>query len=378
MERTFFMTVGNVKGGTGKTTTVVNLGAALSEQGKKVLVVDLDPHGSATDWLIEDRIKVMDGSYILFKRTETIPKPQQTKQMNLDILPSTPMLIEIEKKMKNNEVLSIFRENLLSVSYGYDFVLIDTPPRISNLLIYAIEVTHNVIIPSDPYYPSILGVADTIRELNRINKFGKHAVQMMGLLFIRVPSHLKHAMEIMQNVRSQLRNKVFLAQIRADVRFPEAASFHEPILLYSPASRGAEDFRVLTREFLEKLHGSEIGKKKFRTSYAVPESVFFRIAGEAKIRNESIGSVVRFLVKEHLPSISRNDIRTFYQLYMKESRMSKKRRLSVYLENEVRDILAKKAVKQKISITSLISILAYKALPDHGPVKYLLRGRKRK
>jgi len=247
------LAVANHKGGTGKTTTAVNLASALAERGKKVLVVDLDPQGSATDWLLEKKPAMQEGAVRLFQEDGGGAVPVASVQKGLDVLPATPDLVAVERTLSAEIGAERILEHALEpVARGYDVVILDTPPHFGILSVNAIIAAGNLLVPVEPYYTAVRGLAQIIRTVKTIQKRIKPDVRMLGVLAVKVDVRQLHVRELIDNLRKQLGKHMFRTLIRVNVRIPESASFHRPVLLYDPKSRGAEDHRALAEEVLER------------------------------------------------------------------------------------------------------------------------------
>jgi len=238
----------NQKGGTGKTTTAVNLAVALTQLGKKLLLIDLDPQANLT---YSFGIKPTNGTIadvLLGKQTiQTI----LTSSEGVDIAPSSPSLADAEVSLVNK----IGRENILKDSIrklkGYDYIFIDCPPSLSVLTINALNASNETLIPAQMEALSLQGLSqllDTIGEAKRVlNK----KLKVRGIIPSMFNSRRKLSDEVLKEVRTTLKQPIFKTRIRECVKIAEAPSFAKSVLSYAPNSHAAEDFLILAKEFIK-------------------------------------------------------------------------------------------------------------------------------
>lgn len=245
----------NQKGGVGKTTSTINLGACLAEQGRKVLLVDLDPQGALSAGLgvgyEEDQVTVYD---LLFDHTASIHAAiQHSKVPGLDLVPANIDLSAAEIQLVNE----VGREQTLAralrpVRGEYDFIMLDCGPSLGLLTVNALACSHGVIIPMECEYFSLRGLAlltDTVEKVrDRIN----FDLDIVGILVTMFDRRTTHAREVMDRVVEVFGERVFDTVITRTVRFPETSVAGEPIITWAPSSQGAEQYRNLAREVLER------------------------------------------------------------------------------------------------------------------------------
>lgn len=248
--------VANQKGGTGKTTTAVNLAAVLGELGRRVLVLDLDPQGSATEWL-GARPGGPGAWGLLVEDAPLDGVIQATALPGVDLVPASPWLVGAERALAGTvgaEV--ILRGRLAHTRDRWDYVLIDCPPTLGLLTVMALAAAHRVLAPVEAHVMALAGLARLIQTVELVRERLNPDLRWSGFLLCRVDARTRHAAEVAEKLREYFPDQVFRTVIRENVRLAECFSFKKPITLYDPRAPGAEDFRALGREFLLREEGA--------------------------------------------------------------------------------------------------------------------------
>ena len=239
----------NQKGGVGKSTTAVNLGASLALMGRRVLIVDIDPQGNTTTGVGIDKSVVERDVYnVLLERVAIGEVVRATEVENLDIVPATLNLAGAEIEL----VSALQRENRLKSALGdvlgrYDDVLIDCPPSLGLLTINALTAATEVIIPVQAEYYALEGLSQLISIVRRIKE---GLLVIRGVLITMFDGRTKLATEVLEEVNRHFPDHVFATQIPRNIRLSEAPSYGKPAILFDVKSRGAQAYLSLARELI--------------------------------------------------------------------------------------------------------------------------------
>lgn len=265
---TRIISVANQKGGTGKTTSVINISAYLSHMGYKTLIVDMEPQANATLYLGIDPLSLEISMYdVLLKESVSLSDIiLSTNIKNLHLAPTQVSLAKTDINLsdKPNKQYRL-KEKLISIKTRYDYILIDCPPSLSLLPINALTASDEVLIPLQAQYLSLEGLKQLKHSLDKIRDELNPSLKILGILFTMVDMKPKLTKPSMDLVREHFGKKVFTSMVRTCDEFNEAAIAAESIFEYSPKSKGAEDYKNVTEELMQR--GNVFyGKKIFPVS----------------------------------------------------------------------------------------------------------------
>ncbi len=246
--------IANQKGGVGKTTTAINLSAALANKGKKILVIDSDPQGNATSGFGVEKIKLENTIYeLLLGECSVQDVIIKDVYPNLSIIPSNVNLAaaEIEMIGVDKKEYKLKRE-VDWIKGEYDFIIIDCPPSLSMLTVNAMTTADSVIVPIQCEYYALEGLSQLIHTINLVKERLNADLTMDGVVFTMYDSRTNLSAQVVENVKANLKQKVYETLIPRNVRLAEAPSYGEPICKYDPKSVGAEKYEELAQEIIDQ------------------------------------------------------------------------------------------------------------------------------
>lgn len=250
--------VANQKGGVGKTTTTVNLSAAIGAAGRRVLLVDLDPQGNSTSSFGLAKRKVQKSVYDIMIGQGSAAEVIQKTSYHCDIIPSNIQLsgagIELVSLSKRESRL---REALAPVLKNYDYVFIDCPPSLDLLTLNGLCACDTVLVPIQCEYFALEGLTELMNTIRTVKKMYNPYIDVEGVLLTMFDSRLNLTLQVVQEVKRFFGDKVFKTAIPRNVRLSEAPSFGAPVNFYDPASRGALAYSDLAKEFLKNNDKAE-------------------------------------------------------------------------------------------------------------------------
>lgn len=245
----------NQKGGVGKTTTAVNLGAYLAKSKKTVLLTDLDPQGNATSGLGIDKHTLNETLYDALFNHATAPNIlQDTAISGLQILPSNANLAGAEVQLVSSLQRELQLRQMLE-QFNHDFILIDCPPSLGLLTINALSAADFVLIPVQTEYYALEGLGQLLSVIQRVKEAINPNLEILGVLLTMFDSRTSLSDQVMDEVKKHFGDKVFHTVIPRNVRLAEAPSFGEPISEHDKWSKGARAYKQLAKEFIQRIGG---------------------------------------------------------------------------------------------------------------------------
>jgi chromosome partitioning protein len=256
----------NQKGGVGKTTTVINLAAGLSQQNKKILVIDLDPQGNATTGLgLSNMESSEDTIYGVLNGSKSISEViKKTKFQNLDIITSNVDLsgLELETADDNNRafILKVKLTSYLNSSgASYDYILIDCPPSLSLITVMALVSSDSLLVPLQAEFFALEGLTQLTKTIERIKVNLNPKLKIRGILLTMYDKRNKLSSQVEKEARDYFNDKVYLTVIPRNVRLSEAPSHGMPVLLYDKSCPGSRSYFSFTDEFISQETTTGIG-----------------------------------------------------------------------------------------------------------------------
>ncbi len=246
----------NQKGGVGKTTTAINLGASLAANDLRVLLVDSDPQGNATTGLgIEKKPESLTFYDALLKGVPVTDTTVHTECDGLDILPADKNLVAANLDLVDLPEREFrLRKALEPVRNSYDYILIDCPPALDLLTLNALVAADSVLIPIQCEFFALEGISQLMDTVDRVKQGFSHDLKIEGILLTMFDDRTNLTRQVSDDLKEFFSDEVFTTVIPRSIRLAEAPSYGKPILIYDPRSRGAESYIRLAKEILENEH----------------------------------------------------------------------------------------------------------------------------
>lgn len=259
--------IANQKGGVGKTTTAINLGASLAVAEKKTLIVDIDPQANASSGLGVERSDATPNIYDVLVRNHALKGAIHPKIHfpYLDLVPSTRDLVGAEIEMVGMMAReTVLRRAMDEVKEDYDFVLVDCPPSLGLLTLNTLTAADSVLIPIQCEFYALEGLSQLLNTIRLVQRALNPHLEIEGVLLTMFDRRLNLSRQVAADAREYFGSKVFKTSIPRNVRLAEAPSFGEPIVMYDVLSAGARSYLSLARELLGADRGRQDGSGKER------------------------------------------------------------------------------------------------------------------
>jgi chromosome partitioning protein len=243
--------ISNQKGGTGKTTTAVNLAAALGGLGHRVLVIDLDPQASASAWLgARDAESDLFDALTADEPGQIAPLVRPTSAANVDLVPASPQLARAERHLASTPGGELVLDAMMrSLPVGrWAYLLIDCPPALGHLTVNALAAVHEILVPVEASTMAVAGLAAIVRTVTTVRRLLNPRLDYYGILACRVDARTVLARDILATLQTTFARETLTSVIRETVRLREAFGHSLPIESYAPASTAAADYRSLALE----------------------------------------------------------------------------------------------------------------------------------
>lgn len=247
--------IANQKGGVGKTTTAVNLSAAMGEKGKKTLLVDIDPQGNSSSGVGVDRRKLKNTVYeVLVGDVKAQDVIIHTEFSNLDLIPSSMDLAAAEIELAGlDHREAILKSALIPLRENYDFIFIDCPPSLGMITTNALCVADTLLVPIQCEYYALEGLSQLMNSVRRVKRQYNEQLDIEGVLLTMYDGRLNLTQQVVEEVKKYFPRKVFSTVIPRAVRLSEAPSFGKPIQYFDKASKGAICYDALAEEMLSMM-----------------------------------------------------------------------------------------------------------------------------
>ncbi len=249
------VSLANQKGGVGKTTTAINLGASLAACERRVLIVDLDPQSNATSGVGLPKMTDAESMYqVLVDAQPLRPIIRKTELEGLHVAPSSLNLVAAELELADTDRREYrLRTAIHEIADDYDYILIDSPPSLGLLTVNGLVAADSVLVPLQSEYFALEGVSQLVNTVDRVRRGLNPQLEIHGIVLTMTDDRMNLSRQVADEIRSYFGPKVYRTVIPRNVRLGEAPSFGKPVILYDIKSKGAESYLQLAQEFITRL-----------------------------------------------------------------------------------------------------------------------------
>lgn len=246
--------IANQKGGVGKTTTAINLSSCLAELGKKILTIDLDPQGNTTSGIGLEKSELENTVYeLLLDECSVKSSIYQTQVNGLKIIPSNVNLSGAEIELLGvNDKEYLLKNAIDYIRDDYDFIIIDCPPALNMLTVNAMTTANSILVPIQCEYYALEGLSQLIHTIDLVQQRLNPRLIIEGVVFTMYDARTNLSMQVVENVKENLNTTIYKTIIPRNVKLAEAPSHGLPINLYDKRSAGAESYRLLAKEIINR------------------------------------------------------------------------------------------------------------------------------
>lgn len=239
----------NQKGGSGKTTVSVNVAAGLAQQGKRCLLIDIDPQANASHWFgVKDTGR---GLLDVLVGNDNLTDIIHNTEFGVDIVPSSTWMIQAERLLLGEVgAETILRRKLTALVPEWDYIIIDCPPNLGILVINALVASKEVIVPVLAQILSVVGLSQLLETLKVVKARINPDVAISGIVVCKFDARTRHSQDVLETLKNRFGSLVYNTVIRENIRVAEAPSFSQPVSIYDPGCRASTDFRELTIEII--------------------------------------------------------------------------------------------------------------------------------
>lgn len=250
----------NQKGGVGKTTSVINIAASISEAGYKTLILDLDSQANATSGLGEEKPSIEFTAYqLIVENHEPVSLVRSTQYKNLFLIPSGPDLSAAELELMQRERREYcLQTQLKKISPEYDFIFIDCPPSLNLVTVNALTASDYIIIPLQCEYYALEGLSQLLNTYYRVQKNLNPELEIGGVILTMADSRTNLTHQVIEEVKEFFKEKTFQTPVSRSVKISEAPSFGKPAVFYDPSNRASKNYKNVAEEFLKRFASHKI------------------------------------------------------------------------------------------------------------------------